>query len=129
MRPVVPVGSRVKPESPLPAANCRARCSARISLRRDPRHPYAAAEVVAARCVGALVQRAGGAPRFDICASFSAYRGAAVLFKLFYVLVAAAQLVPRLVRGFCCAAAINAHGAQRDGGTAIEWSAHCSASR
>ena len=55
------------------------------------------------RCGDAVVPRAGGAPRFDICASFSAYRGATVLFKLFYVLVAAAQQVPRLIGGFCCA--------------------------
>jgi hypothetical protein len=69
------------------------------------------------------------APRFDICASLSAYRGAAVLFKLLDVFVAAAQQVPRLVGGFCCAASLNAHGAERDGGTAIEWCAHCLASR
>lgn len=63
------------------------------------------------------------------CASLSAYRGAAVLFKFFDVLVAAAQLIPRLVGGFCCAASFNAHGAERDGGTAVEWCAHCVASR
>jgi len=63
------------------------------------------------------------------CASLSAYRGAAVLFKLLDVLVAAAQPVPGLVGGFCCAARFNAHGAERDGGTAIEWCAHCLASR
>jgi hypothetical protein len=59
------------------------------------------------------------------CASSSAYRSAAVLFKLLDVLVAAAQPVPRLVGGFCCAASFNAHGAERNGGTAIEWCAHC----
>lgn len=64
-----------------------------------------------------------------VCASLSAYGGAAVLFKLLDVLVAAAQLVPRLVGGFCCAASFNAHSAERDGGTAIEWCAHCLASR
>jgi hypothetical protein len=52
-----------------------------------------------------------------------------VSFKLLDVLVAAAQLVPRLVGSFCCAAGFNAHGAERDRGTAIEWSAHCLASR
>jgi hypothetical protein len=57
------------------------------------------------------------------CASLSAYRGAAVLFKLLDVLVAAAQPVPGLVGGFYCAAGFNAHGADRDDGTAIEWSA------
>jgi hypothetical protein len=64
-----------------------------------------------------------------LCASLSAYRGAAVFFKLLDVLVAAAQPVPGLVAGFGCAAGFNAHGAERDGGTAIEWSAHCLASR
>jgi hypothetical protein len=63
------------------------------------------------------------------CASLSAYRGAAVLLKLLDVLVAAAQPVPGLVGGFCCAAGFNAHGAERDRGTPIEWSAHCLASR
>ena len=63
------------------------------------------------------------------CASLSAYRDAAVLFKLLDVLVAAAQPVPGLVGGFGCAAGFNAHGAERDGRTAIEWSAHCLASR
>jgi hypothetical protein len=58
-------------------------------------------------------------------ASLSAYRGAAVLFKFLDVLVAAAQPVPRLVGGFCCAASFNAHGAERNGGTVIEWCAHC----
>jgi len=52
-----------------------------------------------------------------------------MLFKLLDVLVAAAQLVPRLVGGFCCAASFKAHGAKRDDGTAIEWCAHCLASR
>jgi hypothetical protein len=60
-----------------------------------------------------------------LCASLSAYRGAAVLFKLLDVSVAAAQPVPRLLGGFCCAAGFNAHGAERNGGTAIEWCAHC----
>jgi hypothetical protein len=59
----------------------------------------------------------------------SAYRGEAVLFKLLDVLLAAARHVPGLVGGFCCAAGFNAYGAERDGGTAIEWSAHCLASR
>jgi hypothetical protein len=59
----------------------------------------------------------------------SAYRGAAVLFKFLDVLIAAAQPVPRLVGGFCCAAGFNAHGADRNGGTAIEWCAQWSASR
>jgi hypothetical protein len=59
----------------------------------------------------------------------SAYRGEAVLFKLLDVLLAAAQQVPRLVGGFCCAAGLNAHGAVNDGGTAIGWCAHCLASR
>jgi hypothetical protein len=59
------------------------------------------------------------------CASLSAYRGAAVLLKLLDVLVAAAQPVRGLVGGFCCAAGFNAHGAERERGTAIEWSAHC----
>ena len=63
------------------------------------------------------------------CASLSAYRDAAVLFKLLDVLVAAAQPVPGLVGGFGCAAGFNAHGAERDDGTAIEWSAHCLAGR
>jgi len=63
------------------------------------------------------------------CASLSAYRDAAVLFKLLDVLVAAAQPVPGLVGGFGCAAGFNAHGAERDGGAAIEWSAHCLANR
>jgi hypothetical protein len=53
-------------------------------------------------------------------ASLPAYRGAAVLFKLLDVLVAAAQAVPRLVGGFCCAASFNAHGAERNDGTVIE---------
>jgi hypothetical protein len=44
-------------------------------------------------------------------------------------LVAPAQPVPGLVGGFGCAAGFNAHGAERDGGTAIEWSAHCLAGR
>ncbi len=61
--------------------------------------------------------------------SRSAYRPAAVLFKLVDVLVAAAQPVARLVGGFCCAACFNAHRADRDDGTAIEWCAHCWASR
>jgi hypothetical protein len=60
-----------------------------------------------------------------VCVSLSAYRGAAVLFKLLDVLVAAAQPVPRLVGGFCCAPGFNAHGAERNGGTVIEWCAHC----
>ena len=64
-----------------------------------------------------------------ICASLSAYRGAAMLFKLFDVLVAAAQQVPRLVGGFRCLASFNTHGAKRDGGTAVEWCAQCLASR
>jgi hypothetical protein len=59
----------------------------------------------------------------------SAHRGAAVLFKLLDVLVAAAQQVPRLVGGFCCAVGFNAHGAERNGGTAVEWCAQCSAGR
>lgn len=63
------------------------------------------------------------------CASLSAYRSASVLFKLSDVLVAAAQLVPRLVGGFCCAASFNAHGAERDGGTAVESCARYPASR
>jgi hypothetical protein len=63
------------------------------------------------------------------CASLPAYRGAAMLFKLLDVLVAAAQQVARLVGGFCCVARLNAHGAERDGRTAIEWCAHCLASR
>jgi hypothetical protein len=63
------------------------------------------------------------------CASLSAHRSAAVLFKFLDVLVAAAQPVPRLMGGFCCAAGFNAHGAERNGGTAVEWCAHCSASR
>jgi hypothetical protein len=58
------------------------------------------------------------------CASLSAYRGAAVLFKFLDVLVAAAQPVPRLVGGLCCAAGFNAHGAERNGGTAVEGCAH-----
>ena len=64
-----------------------------------------------------------------LCASLSAYRDAAVFFKLLDVLVAAAQLVPGLVGSFCCAAGFNAHGAERDRGPAIEWSAQCLASR
>jgi hypothetical protein len=60
-----------------------------------------------------------------LCSSLSAYHGAAVLFKLLDVLVAAAQPVPRLVGGFGCAAGFNAHGTERNGGTAIEWCAHC----
>jgi hypothetical protein len=63
------------------------------------------------------------------CASLSAYRGTAVLLKLLYVLVAAAQVVPRLVGSLGCAASFNAHGAEWDGGTAIEWCAHGLASR
>src|SRR5271156_2444604 len=63
------------------------------------------------------------------CASLSAYRDAAVFFKFLDVLVAAAQPVPGLVGGFGCAAGFNAHGAERDDGTAIEWSARCLASR
>jgi hypothetical protein len=63
------------------------------------------------------------------CASLLAYRSAAVLFKFADMFVTAAQLVPRLVSGFCCATSFNAHGAQRDGGTAVEWCAHCLASR
>lgn len=63
------------------------------------------------------------------CASLSAYRGAAVLLKFLDVLVAAAQPVPRLVGGFCYAAGFNAHGADRNGGTAVEWCARCWASR
>jgi hypothetical protein len=63
------------------------------------------------------------------CASLSAYRGAAVLLKLLDVLVAAAQPVRGLVGGFCCAAGFNAHGADRERGTAIEWSTHCLAGR
>jgi hypothetical protein len=59
----------------------------------------------------------------------SAYRGAPVLFKFLDVFVAAAQIVPRLVGGFCCAASFNAHSAERDDGTAVNWCAHCSASR
>ncbi len=59
----------------------------------------------------------------------SAYRGAAVFFEFLDVLVAAAQQVPRLVGGFRCAAAFDAHGAHRNGGTAVEWCAHCLASR
>ena len=61
--------------------------------------------------------------------SLSAYRGAAVLFELFDVFVAAAQVVNGLVSGFCCAAGFDAHGAEGNGGTAIEWFAHCLASR
>ena len=64
-----------------------------------------------------------------ICASLSAYRGAAVLFKFLDVLVAAAQQLPRLVSGFCCAASFEAHGAQRDDAAAVERCTHCSASR
>jgi hypothetical protein len=64
------------------------------------------------------------------CASLSAYRGTAVLFKLLDVLVTAAQQrVPRLVDGFCCAAGFKAHDTESDGGTAIEWCAQCLASR
>jgi hypothetical protein len=63
------------------------------------------------------------------CPSLSAYRGAAVLFKFLDVIIAAAQPVPRLVGGFYCAASFDAHGAERDGGTAIEWCARCLASR
>lgn len=63
------------------------------------------------------------------CASLSAYRGTAVLLKLLYVFVAAAQVIPRLVGGLCCAASFNAHGAEWDGGTAIEGCAHDLASR
>jgi hypothetical protein len=48
-----------------------------------------------------------------LCASLSAHRGAAVLFKLLDVSIAAAQPVRRLVGGFCCAASFNAHGAER----------------
>jgi hypothetical protein len=58
-----------------------------------------------------------------MCVSLPAYRGAAVLFKLLDVLVAAAQPVPRLVGSFCRAAGFNAHGAERNGGTAVEWCA------
>jgi hypothetical protein len=82
---------------------------------------------VAIRCVRRRCSTIHISMRF--CASLSAYRGAAVLFKLLDVLVAAAQPVPGLVGGFCCAASFNAHGAERDGGTAIEWCAHCLASR
>ena len=64
-----------------------------------------------------------------MCASLSAYRGAAALFKLSDVSVAAAQQVPRLVGGFCWEASFNAHGAERDDGTALEWCARCLASR
>jgi hypothetical protein len=64
-----------------------------------------------------------------VCASLSAYRGAAMLLKLSDVSVAAAQPVPGLVGGFGCAAGLNAHRAERQRGTAIEWSAHCLASR
>lgn len=63
------------------------------------------------------------------CASLSAYRDAAVLLKFLDVLVAAAQPVPGLVGGFGCAAGFNAHGTEKDDGTAIEWSADCLASR
>jgi hypothetical protein len=59
------------------------------------------------------------------CESLSAYRSAAVLFKLSDVFVTAAQLIPRLVSGFCCATSFNAHGAERDGGTAVERCADC----
>jgi hypothetical protein len=34
-----------------------------------------------------------------------------------------------LVGGFCCAANFKAQGAERDGGTAVEWCAGCLASR
>src|SRR5262249_19018837 len=37
----------------------------------------------------------------------------------------AAKPVGGLICGFCCAAGLNAHGAVNDGGTAIEWGAHC----
>jgi hypothetical protein len=63
------------------------------------------------------------------CSPLSAYRGAPVLFKFLDVFVATAQVVPRLVGGFCCAASFNAHGAERDDGTAVEWCAQCSARR
>jgi hypothetical protein len=65
--------------------------------------------------------------RFGI--SLSAYLGTAMLLKLLYVLVAAAQVAPRLVGGLSRAANFNAHGAEWDGGTAIEWCAHGLASR
>jgi len=58
------------------------------------------------------------------CASLSAYRDAAVLFKLLDVLVAPAQPVPGLAGRFGCAAGFNAYGAEWDDRTAIEWSAH-----
>jgi len=63
------------------------------------------------------------------CVSLSANRGAAALFKLLDVLVAAAQPVPRLVGGFGCAAGFNAHGAESNGGTAVEWCAQWLVSR
>jgi hypothetical protein len=67
---------------------------------------------------------------FDrLAGSLSAYSGAAVLFKLADVLVAAAQIVPCLVRGFSCATGFDAHSAEKNDGTAIEWCADSSASR
>jgi hypothetical protein len=48
-----------------------------------------------------------------------------VLFKFLDVLVAAEQVIPRLVGGFCWAASFNAHDAKKDDGTAVEWCAHC----
>ena len=63
------------------------------------------------------------------CASLSAYRGAAVLFKVSDVLVAAAQPISGLVGGFGGPARFNAHGAERDDGAAVKWCARCLASQ
>jgi hypothetical protein len=53
----------------------------------------------------------------------SAQGGAAVLFKLLDVLVAAAQAVPGLVGGFSRAAGFDAHTAEKNDGTEIDWRA------
>jgi hypothetical protein len=71
----------------------------------------------------------GRNPFDHLAGSLSAYSGAAVLFKLADVLVAAAQTVPCLARGFSCATGFDAHSAEKNDGTAIEWSADSSANR
>jgi|GEM_PF-6330612 hypothetical protein len=59
----------------------------------------------------------------------SAHSGAAVLFKFYDVLVAAAQQRPRLVRRFRRTAGLNAYDAVSNIGTAIHWCGCLFASR
>ena len=87
--------------------------------RRDPRRRPGAPRGEALDVLSQRRRLAVGA----VAGSLSAQGGAAVLFKLLDVLVAAAQAVPGLVGGFSRAAGFDAHTAEKNDGTEIDWCA------